>query len=150
MKHRLLSTVVLACGLAFLAGCQSVEKRIQERPEAFYRLDRATQDKILQGIIDIGFSEDMVYLALGKADQTRESVTENGRTTTWIYNTYYSRYEGTQMVGYYRRVYYDPLLRSYRLHYRPAFADTYRDEVEERIRVVFRNGQVTSIEQAKD
>ncbi|MEJ1974064.1 MAG: hypothetical protein WDM96_16895 [Lacunisphaera sp.] len=54
------------------------------------------------------------------------------------------------MVGYYRQVYYDPYLRSYRLYYRPAFADTYSEESEERIRVVFTGGKVTSIDQAKD
>ncbi|MFZ5494311.1 MAG: hypothetical protein ACOZE5_03110 [Verrucomicrobiota bacterium] len=149
MNHRLFRTLALATSLGFLAGCQSVESRIQEKPEVFYKLDRAIQDKILQGIIDIGFSEDMVYLALGKPDQQRETLTENGRTTTWIYNTYYNRYDGTQMVGYYRRVYYDPHLRSYRIYYRPAFADTYRDEVEERIRITFKDGHATVIEQAK-
>lgn len=150
MNHRLFRTLVLATSLGFLAGCQSVESRIKEKPEVYAGLDAATQDKIKQGIIDLGYTEDMVYLALGKPDQKRESTSENGRTQTWIYNTYYNRYDGTQMVGYYRRVYYDPLLKTYRLYYRPAFADTYREEVEERIRIVFKEGKVTSIEQAKD
>lgn len=149
MNHRLFRTLLLATSLGFLAGCQSVERRIQERPEAFYQLDRETQDKILQGIIDLGYTEDMVYLALGEPSEKRQRVTENGRTVTWIYNTYYDRYDGTQMVGYHRRVYYDPLLRSYRIHYRPAFADTYREEKEERIRIVFTDGKATVIEQAE-
>ncbi len=150
MNHRLFRTLVLATSLGFLVGCQTVERRIQEKPEVFYKLDRETQDKILQGIIDIGYNEDMVYLALGKPDEKRERVTENSRTQTWIYNTYYTRYEGTASVGYQRRVYYDPLLRSYRLYYRPVFADTYREEKEERIRIIFQDGRVTVIEQAKD
>ncbi|RXK54677.1 hypothetical protein ESB00_01915 [Oleiharenicola lentus] len=150
MNHRLFRTLVLATSLGFLVGCQTVERRIQEKPEVFYKLDRETQDKILQGIIDIGYNEDMVYLALGKADEQRERVTENGRTVTWIYNTYYTRYDGRDQVGYHRRVYYDPLLRSYRVHYRPVFADTYREEKEERIRITFQGGRVTEIEQAKD
>lgn len=150
MNHRLFRTLALAASLGFLVGCQTVERRIQEKPEVFYKLDRETQDKILQGIIDIGYTEDMVYLALGKADERRERVTENGRTVTWIYNTYYTRYDGREYVGYHRRVYYDPLLRSYRVHYRPVFADTYREEKEERIRIIFQGGRVTEIEQAKD
>jgi hypothetical protein len=150
MNHRLFRTLVLATSLGFLVGCQTVESRIQERPEAFYRLDRQTQDKILQGIIDVGYSEDMVYLALGEPSEKRERITENGRTLTWVYNTYYTRYDGREHVGYYRRVYYDPLLRSYRLHYHPVFADAYREEKEERIRITFQDGRVTVIEQAKD
>lgn len=149
MNHRLFRTLVLATSLGFLAGCQTVSSRIEEKPEVFYKLDRETQDKILQGIIDIGYSEDMVYLALGKPDEKRERITENGRTVTWIYNTYYTRYDGREHLGYYRRVYYDPLLRSYRVHYRPVFSDVYREEKEERIRIVFTDGHATVIEQAK-
>lgn len=149
MNFRLFRLFALATSLGFLAGCQSVESRIKERPEAFYRLDRATQDKILQGIIDVGYDEDMVYLALGAPDEKRERVTENGRTRIWIYNTYYTRYDGTANVGYYRRVYFDPYLRAYRIHYRPVFADTYREEKEERIRVRFEDGRVTVIEQSE-
>jgi hypothetical protein len=128
MNHRIFRTLVLATSLGFLVGCQTVSSRIE----------------------DIGYSEDMVYLALGKPDEKRERVTENGRTQTWIYNTYYTRYDGREHVGYHRRVYYDPLLRSYRVHYRPVFTDVYRDEKEERIRIVFTDGRATVIEQAKN
>jgi hypothetical protein len=141
----------LSLGLFFvLAGCQSVETRIKEKPELFAALDLETQEKIKQGIIDLGFTEDMVYLALGKPDERKESVSANGQTLTWIYNSYYERYEGTHHAGYYRRVYFDPYLHSYRVHYRPVLVDTYSSEKEERIRVVFKDGKVTVIEQTKD
>lgn len=150
MNHRLFRTLVLASSLGFLVGCQSVESRIREKPDVYAGLDIETQDKIKQGIIDLGYTPDMVYLALGEPSEKRETRTENGRTLTWIYNTYYNRYDGSQMVGYHRSVYYDPYLRSYRIHYRPAFADTYREETQERIRIVFKDGKATVIEQAKD
>ncbi len=150
MNHRIYRTLFLAASLGFLAGCQTVESRIKEKPEVFASVDKATQDKIKQGIIDLGYTEDMVYLALGAPDQKRESISAAGRNLTWIYNTYYTRYDGSQMVGYYRRVYYDPYLKTYRLYYHPAFADTYHDEVEERIRIVFKDGKVAVIEQAKN
>lgn len=150
MNHRFFRTLVLASSLGFLAACQSVESRIREKPEVYAGLDVETQYKIQQGIIDLGYTPDMVYLALGEPSQKRETMTENGRTLTWIYNTYYDRYDGSQMVGYHRHVYYDPHLRSYRIYYRPAFADTYREETQERIRIVFKDGRATVIEQAKD
>src|ERR1044071_3359251 len=150
MNHRLLRTLLLATSLGFLGGCQSVESRIRERPEVFASSDYATQDKIRQGIIEIGFTEDQVYLALGKPDQKRESRTENGRRVTWVYNTYYERSTGTVMAGYHRSVYFDPYLRAYRMYYRPVLADTYVQEKEERIRIVFEDGRATVIEQAKD
>jgi len=150
MNHRLFRTLMLATSLGFLVGCQTVETRIKEKPEVFASVDKETQDKIKQGIIDLGFTEDMVYLALGAPDQKRESLTANGNTVTWIYNTYYTRYEGTAMMGYHRRVYFDPYLKTYRVYYRPVMNDVYREEKEERIRIIFKDGKANVIEQAKD
>lgn len=151
MKSPRTFLIILVTALLGLAGCQTVESRIKEKPEAFAQVDKETQDKIRQGIIDIGFSEDLVYLALGKPDQKKESVSATGNTTTWIYNTYYDRYEGTYMMGHYhRQVYFDPYLRTYRVHYRPVFADAYVTEKEERIRVVFKDGKASVIEQTKE
>lgn len=150
MKTRFLPLIFAGAALLFAAGCQSVESRIKEKPDVYANVDKATQDKIKQGIIDLGFSQDMVYIALGNPDEKRESKTTSGTTLTWIYNTYYTRYEGSAMAGYYRSVYYDPYLRTYRLYYHPVFADTYSEDKEERIRIVFTGGKVTSIEQAKE
>lgn len=141
---------MLAASLGFLAGCQTVDDRIKEKPEVFNKLDAATKDKIKQGIIDIGFSEDLVYLALGKPDQKRESLTAEGKTTIWIYNTYYDRYDGTSFAGYYRNLYFDPVVHAYRVYYRPVYTDNYRTETQERIRVVFKDGKVSVLEQTKD
>src|SRR3954464_7700409 len=136
--------------LVFFTGCQSVDDRIKEKPAAFAQADAAAQDKIKQGIIDLGFTEDLVYLALGKPDQKRESVGPTGKTVTWIYNTYYQRYDGSHFAGYSRRVYFDPYLRTYRVYYRPVYAEVYTDETEERIRIVFKDDNVAVIEQSKD
>ncbi len=153
MKTRFL-TLLLLVSLAVLTGCQTVDSRIKEKPDVFARLDPATKDKIKQGIIELGYTEDMVYLALGAPDQKRESVSAAGKSVTWIYNTYYTRYDGgyygSYYGGYHRSVYFDPYLGAYRMYYRPVFADTYIQEKEERIRVVFKEGKVTVIEQTKD
>lgn len=149
MKYRILTSLLLGA-LAFLAGCQTVDDRIKQKPEVFASVDKATQDKIKQGIIDLGFTEDMVYLALGAPDQKRESANAAGRSVTWVYNTYYQRYDGTEFAGYSRRVYFDPYLRTYRVYYRPVFAEVYTDEKEEKIRIVFKDGKASVIEQSKD
>ena len=149
MTHRLLRTFLLAGSLGFLTGCQTVESRIKEKPEVFANADLATQEKITQGSIELGFTEDHVYLALGAPDQKRETVNADGKTLTWIYHTYYDRYDGTGFAGYHRSVYYDPYLRAYRMYYRPVLADTYTHEKEERIRIVFTNGKASVIEQTK-
>jgi len=144
-----LKILIAAAALLTFAGCQTVDSRIRENPQLFASLDAETQAKIKQGIIDLGYTEDMVYLALGAPDQKRESRSTAGAQTVWIYNTYFERYDGTRFIGYSRRVYFDPYLRAYRMYYAPVYADTYRPEIEERIRVVFENGRVTVIEQSK-
>jgi len=150
MKSPCSLLALAAAALLAFTGCQNVATRIKEKPDVFAKLDVATQDKIKQGIIDLGYTEDMVYLALGNADQKREAVSATGNMMTWIYNTYYQRYDGVQHAGYYRQVYYDPYLRTYRVYYRPAYVDTYVSEKEERIRVVFKDGKVSVIEQTKE
>lgn len=150
MNSRFLACLLTLASLLLAAGCQTVDSRIKEKPQLFASLDAATQDKIKQGIIDLGFTEDMVYLALGAPDQKRETRSAAGAQTVWIYNTYFERYDGTHFAGYHRRVYWDSVLGTYRVYYHPVFADTYRPEVEERIRVTFANGKVTVIEQSKD
>ena len=149
MKFELFTLGLTAIVLG-LTGCQSVESRIKEKPDVFAKLDVATQDKIKQGIIDLGFTEEMVYLALGDPDQKKESVSAAGQTVTWIYNTYYERYDGTHQIGYRRQIYFDPYLSTYRIHYHPAFVDSYVTEKEERIRIVFKEGKVSVIEQTKE
>lgn len=149
MKPRFSLLILATAALLTITGCQTVDSRIKEKPELFAGLDLATQDKIKQGIIDLGFSEDMVYLALGAPDQKKESVSATGQTVTWIYNSYYERYDGTHHAGYHRQVYFDPYLRTYRVHYRPIILDSYVSEKEERIRVVFKEGKVAVIEQTK-
>ena len=148
MKHLL--TLLLFSVLIGLTGCQSVDDRIKQKPDIFAAVDKATQDKIKQGIIDLGYTPDMVYLALGAPDQKRETITAAGNSVSWIYSTYYQRYDGTAFVGYERRVYYDPGIRSYRLYYHPAYVDTYHEERDERIRVVFKDGKAAVIEQTKE
>lgn len=150
MNRRLFPALFALLALLLAAGCESIDSRIKQNPELFAKLDTATQEKIKQGIIDLGFTPDMVHLALGEPDQKRERRSAEGAEMVWVYSTYYERYDGTRFAGYHRRVYWDGVLNSYRVYYQPVFADTFRPETEERIRVVFRDGKVAVIEQAKN
>jgi outer membrane protein assembly factor BamE (lipoprotein component of BamABCDE complex) len=148
--RRLLLLFLSLVALVLFAGCQTVDTRIKEKPSVFAGLDKTTQDMIKQGIIGIGYTEDMVYLALGSPDQIRESVTTSGRTLIWIYNSYTNYYDGAYM-GYYGYGYpYPYYYRPYSYYYAPPFGGGYHTEKEERIRVTFGDGKVTAIDQVKD
>ena len=135
--------------LLALAGCSTVQSRIEEKQHVFNTLDPQTQSRIKQGLVDIGYTTDMVYMAMGKPDEVRDRVNQDGRETTWIYNAYWQQYEGSRTVGYRRHVYFDRVARAYRVYHEPVQADLYSDQVEERTRVVFKDGVVAAIEQMK-
>ncbi len=143
--------VFLSCLAALvLAGCSTVQSRIEEKSVVFNALPSETQARIQQGLVDVGYTQDMVYIAMGRADKVVERATGAGSETVWIYNSYYQEYQGTAFAGYRRSVYYDQRIKAYRVFYEPVRADIYRDRVEEVARVVFKEGKVTSIEQVKE
>lgn len=149
MNCRRFSSFIFIVGLGFLAGCQTVDDRIGRAPESFASVDQATQDKIKQGIIDLGFSENMVYLALGAPAQKRKSVSATGETVTWIYYASSELRADILHDGYYRH-YYDPNSGDRRTVHIPATFENSLPEKKERIHVIFRDGKVSMIEQTQN
>ncbi len=149
MTFRFLFRFLLAGTALVLAGCNTFERRSQERASTFNQLDQATRDRLKQREIFVGDNFDMVYIALGAPDEKRERATAEGTETTWIYNQYWQEYHGERTVGYQRFAVYNPRSRSYIIYYRPVREALYAERMEERLRIFFRNGQVSAIEQAK-
>jgi hypothetical protein len=75
---------LLACLL--LAACSTPESRIAANRPAFDRLPAAAQQKIQAGHIDVGFTPEMVELALGKPANTFVRKSTAGDTEVWIYH----------------------------------------------------------------
>jgi hypothetical protein len=148
MKNPL--TLLICLVALVLSGCSTVQSRIEEKSAVFNALPAETQSRIQQGLVDVGYTPDMVYIAMGNADKVIERSTTDGNETVWIYNSYYQEYEGSRFAGYRRSVYYDNRIKAYRVFYEPVRADIYSDRVEEVARVVFKNGKVASIEQVKE
>jgi hypothetical protein len=139
MKKLTIALAVLA-GL-FLAGCATPETRIRQNPAAFDRATPAQQEMIKQGKVDIGFSMELVELALGVPDRTRERTDAQGKQVIWSY----VNYEGPDGVILYRGWYH-------RGYYRGGpsyayFADFPDRRERERFRVVFKDNKVISVEQ---
>lgn len=145
------TTTLILIGLAALAltGCSTVDSRIREKSQVYYSLDADTRSKIDHGIIEPGFTTDMVYIALGAPDEKRTRRDFDHASEVWVYNSYYDRMEGIRHIGYYRNVYFDPVLRVYRVYLTPAYGPVYSQQKDELLRIVFRNGKVSSIEENK-
>ncbi len=148
MHLRRLAPLFLVAALG-LVSCNTVASRIHQKEAVFAALPAADQARLRKGEVAIGDTPDMVYIALGTPSRHVERTTANASSAEWIYDQYFQSYEGTQMVGYRRVVAVDPHTGRRFVYHEPAFADVYRERTEDRLRIVFENGRVASIEELK-
>ena len=88
MKIRPLFLFVLGAPW-FFSACDSsgVTGRIEEKAVVFNQLEPWQQRDIRNGVVNVGNSTDMVYMALGRP--TKIVTTADGAETTWTYSNYY-------------------------------------------------------------
>jgi outer membrane protein assembly factor BamE (lipoprotein component of BamABCDE complex) len=132
-----------------LTACNTFDRRARQKSSVFQALDPATQARLKVRQIQVGDTQDMVYIALGAPDERREQLDSGGKSSTWIYSAYWQEYQGTRMVGYQRQVIYDPASKSYRVYHEPDYQPIYAPRMEDRLRITFQDGHVTVIEQAQ-
>jgi len=137
------SRFLVVAGLALLAGCSTPQTRIERNPQIFSTLSPSDQDLIKQGKIAVGFTPDMVKLALGDPDRILVRTDATGSNEVWSYTTYETDDGALLYRGYYHRFYRwgDPYFPYY-----TAFPARREHEV---FRVIFNGGRVASIEQEK-
>ena len=127
-----------------LAGCATPEKRIQQNQEVFDAFPVAVQARIRGGQIDLGFTPDMVRIALGEPHRQTLRRSADGETEIWFYFDSTRRYDR-------QRVDIDGLsisgpggLRSVN---GSAWINVEQNREFIRTRVEFRNGVATVIEE---
>ena len=85
----------------FLSGCETVESRIAQRPEAFQRLSPGDRALVQQGKIREGMSQDAVYIAWGAPNERAPGRNRGSAVETWIYfATSAGDYPGPFYYGY--------------------------------------------------
>lgn len=145
MKTKLLVLLPLFGAALLLGACSTINSRINEKGSVFYSLDPATRAKIEHGDVGLGFTPDMVYIALGRPDAKRYLTTADGTSETWIYSSYYDDYDGAAFIGYHRWGGWNRGF--YRMYWEPAYAPYY-PVISDDVRVTFRNGRVATIDQS--
>ncbi|MBX6420489.1 MAG: hypothetical protein IRZ06_05720 [Nevskia sp.] len=68
-----------------LLACSSPATRIEQNPALFDSYPPEVQQKIRAGQVDVGFTPDMVRLALGEPDRRYERTDANGTSEVWAY-----------------------------------------------------------------
>ena len=132
-----------AISLTVLAGCATPEARIQKNPELFASLAVSDQQAIKEGRAALGFTPEMVKLALGDPDRVLTKTDASGVSEVWRYTTYESEGGLYLYRGYYHRHYWhgDPFYPYY-LNYAGRRSRDY-------LKVTFTGGRVSAIEEER-
>ena len=80
------SPLLLSLALLF-AGCSTTDSRIQENEAAFQALSPAQQEKIRAGDVEVGYTQEMVRMALGAPDRSYTRTTDQGTVEVWAYRS---------------------------------------------------------------
>lgn len=143
------SFVVLLSSVVLLGGCNTFEKRAQQKADVFAALSPETQARLKNEAIRVGDTEDMVFIAFGKPDETKAATMATGTTTTWIYNRYWQEYQGEAYGGYRRQVVRNPKTGATSVYLEPVSRPVYETRQQPVLRVTFAEGKVSVIEQPK-
>ena len=130
--------------LLLQAGCATPSSRIQKNQETFDSFPVAAQARIRGGQIDLGFTPEMVRIALGEPQRTLLRRTPEGDAECWLYLDTVRRYER-------QRADVDGLSLSSPGGTRAVGGSIWINVMQERefvrVRVEFRDGTVTAIEE---
>ena len=131
---------IIAIALVLLAGCTTPQTRIAANRALYDSLPAKDQALIQEGRIAVGFTPEMVKLALGEPDRVYTRTDSKGTSERWAYTAY--RLDDGRMMyrGYYHSWY--PWRYPYYLDYPINDRSVY-----ERTKVVFKGGVVNSIEE---
>ncbi|HWA27175.1 MAG TPA: hypothetical protein VG734_16080 [Lacunisphaera sp.] len=139
------SRCLLLAATLFAAGCASStpQSRISRNHQAFESFPSEVQRKISAGVVDVGFTPQMVRMALGEPAREFSRRTENGTTEVWVYNDKSPRVSVGFGVGF----------GSYGRHSASSVGVSTSTgsgyDRDERMRVEFRDGYVSEVEYRK-
>ncbi len=133
---------VLFCGAIclFLIACATTpERRIAKNPEVFESFPEAVQSNVRAGIIEIGYDQDMVRIALGEPDRISTRQREGERLEVWTYVGVYHTSETYRVRDFGRFSTMDQNI----------VVNRTRHNVYDRVRVEFLDGKVVAVEQVR-
>ena len=144
---RCMKWLCCAAATTLLAGCVSTPaSRIDRNPGLFATFPAETQAKIRQGQIEVGFTRDMVKLALGGPRQIHTRTTAAGETEVW---TYTGVSFSTTMQPVDRAYWYRDRSGLVRQAYEPGWVDVQERTEYPILRVEFEGGKVKAIERLR-
>jgi hypothetical protein len=141
---RLLSACLVLVLAGLLGGCATPESRIKQNPDMFNSFPDDVQQKVREGKVGVGFSKDMVFIALGKPDREYTRTTSGAVNQVWSYTGTYTTMERQRVSGDFRVRDSDGLYRTVR---DDVWVDVQAQHEYERLRIEFQNDEVVAIEE---
>ena len=121
-------------------GCVTPDSRIKENQAFFDSLPVEAQGQIREGQVALGFTPEMVKLAVGEPNRRAIRTDAAGRTEVWSYTRYVASDGFPVYTGNYHRYYL-----GYRYYGSGFYSE--RTEAREFFRVEFVGGKVTVVQQ---
>jgi hypothetical protein len=136
--------ILVLAGVALLAGCVSTpDRRISRSPALFESFPPEVQERVRAGEVEIGFTPEMVALALGEPDRRLTRRTAEEDRVIWIYQgRSFSAAPGRFYDAYDMGPYYggmEPVI----------YADRRSDVRYTRARLEFVDGRLVSIQETE-
>ena len=140
-----LTLAALCTLLPGLMGCSHAAARLRSRPAAAAALSAGAREKIDQGVVEPGFTPEMVFFALGRPtspinvdiDQTREGI--------WKYSNPHYNERDFIRAGWRQRKVFDPDRRSDVIITEPVDDRAFPHLRDYTLEIEFRDGRVTSV-----
>ena len=141
----LLTASLILTGAGLVSGCSSSspDARIRRNQELFNSLPPEAQASIRDGRVQVGFTPDMVLLALGEPDRRYMRTNEQGSSEVWAYTTRSSSSSVSLGLGMGMG-----MGRSSRMSTAIGVTTGGGDQANDWARIVFQGGRVSSVEQA--
>ena len=139
--HR--SHVLFAAGVvvALVAGCNTAKT-----PTTATKLEPKIRAQVDKGIIEPGFTPEMVYLALGKPNEPAESLVDATTNGTWVYHNFQRNDRDFVRPGFRRRVVFDDTRKSDVVVTEAVDTKSAANLRANSLHVTFRDGRVVDIQ----
>lgn len=131
---------LLVATLGVLVGCNTAKT-----PTSAATLEPAIRKKVERGIVEPGFTPEMVYLALGKPSVPADGLADATRDGTWEYHRFATDKRDFVRSGFRQRVVFDPSRRSDVVITEPIDDNLFPHLREHTLVITFRDGRVSEI-----
>jgi hypothetical protein len=143
MPHPLALIAIATALLA--AGCTTTRS-----PTTATSLEPKIHAQVQKGVIEPGFTPEMVFLALGKPSEPEESIVDATANGRWVYHNFKGTDRGLPKPGFRRRVVFDSAKQSDTITTERIDRKASPDLRANSLYVTFRDGRVVEIQRVAE